>query len=201
VIWINAASHRSRIVENGRIGIAAKRWENDMTQEDWSAELTTHTGFAFRVRPARPEDEAALAGFFAQVTPDDLRFRFLSSIKEVGRDRIAAMTRVDHKQTENFLAFADGVPGIIATGMLACDAALETGEVAIVILPEHKHKGVSWELLRHIMRYAEAKGVKTLESLESRENRAAIELEKELGFVTQSYPDEPGLVLVRKDLR
>lgn len=171
-----------------------------MSNDDWSRDLVTRTGFRFHVRAARPEDETALAAFFTHMTADDLRFRFLSTIKEVGHDRLAAMTQIDHRRTENFLAFADGSPAIIATAMLACDDALDIGEVAIAIRSEDKKKGVGWELLGHIARYAEAKGVKTLESLESRENHAAIELEKELGFVAQSYPDDPSLVLVRRHL-
>ena len=171
-----------------------------MSDDDWSRDLVARTGFRFHVRPARPDDEPALAAFFTHVTADDLRFRFLSTIKEVGHDRLAAMTQIDHRRTENFLAFVDGNPVIIATAMLACDEALEIGEVAITIRSEDKKKGVGWELLGHIARYAEAKGVKSLVSLESRENHAAIELEKELGFVAQSYSEDPALVMVRREL-
>lgn len=172
-----------------------------MSTDDWSRELTTRTGFRFSVRPARPDDEAALAEFFTHVTLDDLRFRFLSTVKQVSADQLAAMTQFDHHRTENFLAFADGSPAVIATAMLACDDALEVGEVAIAIRAEDKNKGVGWELLRHITRYAEAKGVKSLESLESRANHQAIALEKELGFVAQPYPDDASLVLVRRQLK
>ena len=86
----------------------------DMMTLDWSRELTTRTGFEFNVRPAQPSDEAALAAFFTHVTPDDLRFRFLTGLKTVGHDRLAAMTMVDHRQTENFLAFIDDEAEIIA---------------------------------------------------------------------------------------
>jgi len=111
------------------------------------------------------------------------------------------MTQVDHLLTENFLAFAEDRKTIVATAMLACDDALEKGEVAISVRGEDKHKGVGWELLRLISRHAEAKGVKSLESLESRQNHAAIELEREQGFVAESYPDDATLVLIRKQLR
>ena len=66
---------------------------------------------------------------------------------------------------------------------------------------DYKHKGVAWELLRHAARYAEAKGVKTLESIESRENHEAIELEREQGFVAETYPDDATLMLIRKEFR
>ena len=47
---------------------------------------------------------------------------------------------------------------------------------------------------------AVAKGVKVLESIENRENHEAIELEREQGFVAESFPDDASLVLIRKRL-
>ena len=172
-----------------------------MTSNDWSRDLTTRTGLTFHVRPARPDDEAALAEFFRHVTPEDLRFRFLAGVKEVSHDRLVAMTRVDHRLTENFLAFAEGEQMIVATAMLAFDPSMNKGEVAISVHADYKHKGVAWELLRHAARYAEAKGVNALESTESRENHEAIELEREQGFVAETYPDDATLMLIRKEFR
>lgn len=167
--------------------------------DDLSQALSTRTGLRFQVRPARPNDEAALAEFFKHVTPEDLRFRFLATVREVGHDRLVAMTEIDHRRTENFIAFAqDGTT--IATGMLACDATLEKGEVAIAIRSEYKHKGVGWELLRYICKFAETKGVKVVESLEDRQNHEAIEVEREQGFEVDECSDDMRLVVLRKRL-
>ena len=171
-----------------------------MKKDDWTRDITTRTGLVLHVRPARPADEAALADFFAHVTPEDLRFRFLGSVRTVSHDRLVAMTSVDHKKTESFLAFAEDGKTIIGAAMLACDDAMEKGEVAISVRAEDKHKGVGWELLRHISQYAEVKGVGTLESVESRQNHEAIDLEREQGFVAESHPDDSTLVLIRKQL-
>ena len=171
-----------------------------MKIDDWSRDLTTRAGLTFHVRPARPADEAALAEFFTHVTPEDMRFRFLGGVREVCHERLVAMTHIDHRQTENFLAFAEDGKTIVATAMLACDDSLEKGEVAISIRAEYKHRGVGWELLRHIARFADAKGVKSLESIESRQNHEAIELEREQGFVTEPYPGDAALVLIRKQI-
>jgi N-acetylglutamate synthase-like GNAT family acetyltransferase len=118
----------------------------------------------------------------------------------VGQQRIAALAEIDHKLTENFLAFAEPGTPMIATAMLACDADLQRGEVAITIRDDYKHNGISWELLAHLARVAEAKGVKVLESIESRENHAAIDLERDMGFSVDADPDDPTLVIVRKKL-
>jgi N-acetylglutamate synthase-like GNAT family acetyltransferase len=168
--------------------------------DDDSKVLSTRTGFQFCVRPARPNDEAIVAEFFTHVTHEDLRFRFLSGLNVVPPQQITALTHVDHRQTENFLAFtADGAT-MIATAMLACDDAFEHGEVALAIRGDQKHKGVSWEMLAHVARHAEALGVHTLESIESRDNRAAIELERNMGFTTRAYPGDATLLLVSRTL-
>lgn len=171
-----------------------------MMTDDLSRYLNTRAGFRFLVRPARPEDEAGLAEFFTHVTPEDLRFRFLTTVKEVGHDRLAAMTKIEDRQTENFVAFTDDGKTIIAAGMLAADAALEKGEVAISIRSEYKHRGVGWELLRHICKVAESKGMKIIESLEDRQNHEAIEIEREQGFEADECPDDVRLLVLRKKL-
>jgi N-acetylglutamate synthase-like GNAT family acetyltransferase len=167
---------------------------------DWSRELTTRTGFIFKVRPAKPSDEAALAAFFTHVTPDDLRFRFLTGLKTVGHDRIAAMTTIDHLKTENFLAFVGDETEVIATAMLACDDEMKTGEVAISIRSDYKGKGVSWDMLHHVSTYAQAKGLEEIQSIETRDSHAAIDMEREMGFTACPYPEDPTLMLLHKHL-
>jgi N-acetylglutamate synthase-like GNAT family acetyltransferase len=165
-----------------------------------SKQLTTHSGFAFHIRPARKDDEDALHEFFKNVTAEDLRFRFLGSVKEVDHQRLLAMINVDHHQTESFVAKVHEDGPIIAAGMLACDAGLKVGEVAISIRSDHKSRGISWEMLRHITQVAEAKGLQSLQSLEDRSNQSAIRLEKEMGFSSRPYPGDSTLVLLEKTL-
>ncbi|MEO8684091.1 MAG: GNAT family N-acetyltransferase [Devosia sp.] len=166
----------------------------------WSGELVSRSGLKFHVRPVRPADEPALRLFFDNVTPEDLRFRFLTTLKRVGHDRLRAMIDVDHRRSETFIASVQVDGPIIAVAMLACDEAMEIGEVAITLSPAFKSKGFGWELLRHISRFAEANGIKMLQSLESRSNHAAIQLEQDFGFTAQTYPGDSTLVLVQKQL-
>jgi len=161
--------------------------------------LTTHTGFRFEVRRARPEDEPTLAEFFTHVTSEDLRFRFLGAVKEVSHERLVAMTRSDDAHIHNFVAFStDGM--LIAVATLASDRADRTGEVAICIRADRKHLGVGWNLLAHISKYAEKLGLEAIEAIESRENRAAIEVERDMGFTVTTDPDDATLVQVRREL-
>ena len=163
--------------------------------------LETRGGVHLGVRAASTEDEALLDEFFQHVSPEDLRFRFLSAMPRVPHEHIVAMTHVDHRQTENFLAFDERTGGLVATAMLACDAALERCEVAIVERAAFKGRGVGWELLRYVTEVARDRGIGVIESIEDCGNHAAIELQREMGFSVEACPGDATLVLVRKILQ
>ena len=169
-------------------------------EPDWTGYLKTWTGFEFFTRPAVAGDEKELGRFFDNVVPEDLRFRFLSSVCHVAPDQIRAMTNYDHRTTENFLAYDKDRTMVIASAMLAADPMLETAEVAIAILPGYKNLGASWTLLEHITRFAKARGIKRLEALESRDHHVAIQLDREMGFKAFPCPDDAGAVIVRFEL-
>jgi len=155
----------------------------------WARDLITRGGVAMHVRPVVPTDEGALAELFRHVTPEDIRFRFLTGLREVGRDRLTAMAQIDYRRMINFLAFAEDGQ-LIATAMLACDPDCVRAELAISVHADFKGRGVSWTLLQHVLDYARAEGIETVESVESSDNHAALKLEREAGFET--VPDESG---------
>lgn len=157
--------------------------------------LVTRSRYSFTVRPAEERDEDALEAFFTHVSPEDLRFRFLTAVGHVPHAMIEAMSHVNHKTTENFLAVdADG--SVVGSAMVAADEKLERAEVAISIHEDFKGRGIGWTLLEHVADYAKRRGIGRLQCIESRENHAAIELEREMGFTARPFEGEPGLVLV-----
>ena len=169
-------------------------------RRDGAIELVTHTGLTLSVRPVRSDDEPLLAEMFRHLTPQDMRFRFLGGMREVSHERLVAMTEVDHRRTENYLAFLDNGKTLVASTMLACDDTGRQAEVAIAVHAEYKHQGVAWELLRYAAQEAKRKGVVVLQSIESREHHDAVRLEREQGFAAKPYPDDATLVLIEKRL-
>ncbi len=165
-----------------------------------SIPMTTRTGFEFHVRPVAPSDEEALAEFFNHVTRDDLRFRFLSPIPEVGRELLSYLINVDHDHKEDFLALDIDDKTIIASAMIGANEDKSVAEVAIVVRSDYKHRGMSWTFLEYVISEARRSGIKKLQSIESRENHAAIELEREMGFTAKSYPGDATLMLLEFDL-
>ena len=162
-------------------------------------EVITRFGLGLKIRPVQPDDGPLLKAFFENVTQDDLRFRFLTAMLHVSDERIAAMVDVDHKETEDFLAFIDDGT-LVGSGMVVTDPSGERAEVAIAVHEDFKHRGIGWTLLNHAADHARAQGVKTLEAVESRSNQEAIEVERDFGFTVKAYPDDPTLVVVSKQL-
>lgn len=167
---------------------------------DWQSDLTTRSGYTFHVRPVSPDDEPALASFFAHVGKDDLRFRFLTAIGTIGHDQLVRLVTVDHQHSENFLACEIGSDRVIASAMLAADDDGARAEIAIAIRSDFKGRGISWTLLDHVARFARAKGIRTLESMESRDNHAAIDMERERGWTAHPCPGDPSAMILRLTL-
>lgn len=170
-----------------------------MTQTRW--QRTTWTGVDIDIRAARPDDEALLTELFRTVSPEDLRFRFLSSLSRVPPEQIHRMTNVDHETAESYLAFLrDNLEMPVATAMLASDPTGKRAEVAISLHADYRQRGIGWEMLSFLSEQAEARGIEVIESIESRDNRAALEVERDMDFQLESIPGDPTLVLVSKRL-
>jgi acetyltransferase len=145
--------------------------------------LPTRCGMTLHVRTVVAEDEPVMAALFAALSPEDLRHRFLSAIRQVDPARIRAMTRVDHDRTESFLAYAEGEA--VAAAMLVIDEDGVEGEVAVVVRSDLKGHGIGWTMLEHLLRHARARRLKAVRSIEAGDNVATIALEREMGFAVR----------------
>jgi acetyltransferase len=148
----------------------------------------------------RPDDEALLMEFFTHVASEDLRFRFLTGLRIVDRERIVAMTQVDYRRSITFLAFAEDDETPIAAATLVADADRTRAELALATRSDMKRQGVSWTLLQHVLRYAEAERIGSVEAIESADHEDALRMERELGFTVSTDPDDPTLRIVRRTM-
>jgi acetyltransferase len=161
-------------------------------------QLATRDGLVLDVRAAFAEDEPLLEVFFDAVSDEDRRFRFLAASRHVSHDQLVPLTHVDHWRTESFLAFDRQSGALVASALLACDAQMDTGEIAISIRRDYRGRGVGWTMLDLLASEAQKRGLRRVISIEDRDNHAAIELERENGFVAQGIDGDPHLVLLEK---
>lgn len=163
--------------------------------------LPTRSGIELMVRPATEADEQALSDFFDKVSDEDRRFRFLTAAQHLSHAQLDPLIHADHFRSESFLAFDAANDELVASALLACDNRMDTAEVAISIRQDYRGKGAAWALLDMLAQEAERRGARCVCSIESRDNHAAIELEREKGFVPSSVEGEPALVMLTKTFR
>ena len=178
----------------------ATRLQTTLPEVGGECTLATRSGYSFTVHPASPDDSAKLRMLFRSMTPDDLRFRFLSALREVPDATVAALIKVDHDRSEHFLAFDPDTGEMVASAMLAGDPDRKAAEVAIAVHEDYKGRGIGWTLLEAVAGFARDRGFAVLRSIESHDNRAAIELGREMGFTVRALEGEPGLVVVEARL-
>lgn len=163
-----------------------------------ATELFTRSGVALTVRPANPSDKPLLEDFFKHVSADDLRFRFLTTIRRVDDARIAELCMVDIPRTITFLALRGNL--VVAIGTFAGDPEAHKGEVALTTRPDWKHQGVSWSLLEHLIRFARTHGYREIASIEASDNAGALEVERDMGFRLSLLGADSGEFLASKTI-
>lgn len=170
----------------------------DMQSDTAVSTLPTRSGLTITVRPATEADEDALAALFDGVTAEDRRFRFFSAIDHISHERLDPLIHADHHQTESYVAFDASTGQMIASALLAADKAMDTGEIAVSIHADYKGRGVGWALLDFLGQEAQRRGLRRVIAIESRDNHAAIELEREKGFTPSAFDGDPSLVILTK---
>ena len=163
--------------------------------------LTTRTGVVLAVRPATEADEPALVALFDAVSDDDRRFRFFAAAAHVSHEQLEPLIHADHFRSESYLAFDQANGDLVASALLACDNALDTGEVAVSVRGDRKGEGIGWAMLFHLTDEARRRGVRRVIAIESRDNHAAIEVERDEGFVPEAFEGDPTLVVLAKTFR
>src|SRR3546814_18865277 len=86
-------------------------------------EVMARSGLRLSIRRATRDARALLKDFFEGVSLEDLRFRFLTAMLKVSDEQIAILVDVDHKQTEDFLAFIHDGP-LREIGRASCRASV-----------------------------------------------------------------------------
>ena len=172
--------------EAGRLAIAPYPAE---LAESWDA-----AGETLHIRPIRPEDAAAHAALFARIGPEDIRYRFFSTLRELSPERIARMTQVDYDREMAFVATrANG--DTVGVSRLVRDG--EEGEFAVIVQPDMKGRGLARKLMGRLVDWGRAQGMAAVVGQVMADNQPMLQFVRRLGFTLRRVPDDPELVEAR----
>lgn len=171
------------------------------------AETLESRGERLTIRPIRPEDAAAHGEFFRRLSPQDIRYRFFSALRELSREQLARMTQVDFDREMAFIAVRE-VPGgpaetvgvarlVRETGAEAGPGAAHaggTGEFAIIVQPDMRGRGVAAVLMHKLIAWGRAQGLGSMVGQVLADNAPMLGFMRRLGFKIRRMPGEPDVV-------
>ncbi|MFG1299509.1 bifunctional acetate--CoA ligase family protein/GNAT family N-acetyltransferase [Xanthobacter sp. V3C-3] len=165
---------------------------------DDATELALTDGSSVILRPIRPEDEPGLVDIVHRSDPQDVRMRFLGSVKDFPHLMAARLSQIDYDREMALVAVEDsgeicGVVRIIA------DPDNEEAEYAVMVRSDMKGKALGYQLMTQILDYARRRGLRKVFGDVLRENGPMLHLAEDLGFKV-SNSEDPTVMRVVIDL-
>ena len=154
------------------------------------------------LRPIRPEDTEEHQRFFHSLDPLDVRMRMFVQIRELQPSQLARMTQIDYDREMAFIAVrkrADGSDETLGVVRGVADPDNDKAEFAIIIRSDLKGMGLGSILMNKLIAYFRQRGTREIVGEALSDNRAMMELMRDLGFRLRSNPGD-GTVELQFDL-
>ena len=167
----------------------------------WHERQRLPNGREVLIRPIRPEDADPLRASFPLLQPEEVRQRFLHSMRLLPEDMLERLTRVNPKSEFALVAAEPLPPGEALVGAVArviTDPDGEQGEFAILVSHYVAGQGLGRYLMTRLVKWARGKKLKRLYGDVLEDNQPMLSLAYSLGFERRSMED--GLVRVVLEL-
>jgi acetyltransferase len=165
---------------------------------EWARDVTVRDQ-TFHVRPIRPADAALYPDFFEQMDKEDMRLRFFSLSKHFSDKLLIRLTQLDYDREMAFVAL-DRDGNLCGVARIFADPDHETAEYALLVRSDLKGQGLGWTMLRHLLDFAKADGLKRVYGTVLSENSGMLKMCREFGFQLAVDKNDPGIVKVSLDL-
>jgi acetyltransferase len=164
----------------------------------YPAELTRTyqaKGRKFTLRPIRPEDADQHAALFARMPPEDMRYRFFSSVKNLPAEQIARMTDIDYAREMAIVAVDEAKAETAgAARLVRNDTDGKTAEFAVAVDAAAKGLGLASALMRDVIAWGKAQGVEEITGQILADNQPMLAFIKGLGFRIERVQGESDIV-------
>jgi acetyltransferase len=166
----------------------------------WEAWAETPEGPCFFIRPIKPEDEHLYGAFVAKLSPEDVRFRFLTPRKEFSHRFIARFTQIDYARAMAFVGLDAEQNALLGVARLAADPDYTRAEYAVIVRSDLKGTGIGWALMQHLIHYAAVEGLHELCGEVLSTNTRMLEMCRSLGFDIAADSEDSSVTKVRLTL-
>jgi acetyltransferase len=152
--------------------------------------ITLQDGLEVILRPIQPDDAAHLQDTFDHLSMETIYLRFLSFKKELPDEEARRLATVDYTSRMAFVALCkkngrDIVIGVARYALLDPDHP-DIAESAVVVQDEYQGRGLGKLLLKRLVEYARAKGIRHLRGNLQLGNNRMLDLVKNCGLPYQT---------------
>jgi acetyltransferase len=200
VVALDARIRVKRVAHDGTARLAIRPYPTGLEEK-----IVLPDGRTLLLRPVRPEDGPAFIETFEKLSPEDVRMRFFAPKKSLSPNFAARLTQIDYDREMALVLSDPDQPSrkaeIYGVVRIAADPDNEKAEYAILVRTDMKGLGLGPFLMRRIIDYARARGIRTLFGDVLRENESMLKLCRSLGFSVRSVPEEADIVEVKLELQ
>ena len=157
---------------------------------------TLRDGERLIIRPVRPEDAEQHAAFFARLSPQDIRYRFFTAMRELSAEMTARLTQIDYDREMAFVAAREATGETVGVARLVSENEHE-GEFAVIVQADMKGKGVASHLMRRLIEWARGRGMGAIVGQVLADNAPMLTFVRGLGFTVKRMVGEPDVMDVR----
>lgn len=151
----------------------------------WCEAIELIDGRRFLLRPMIPHDADKLRESFHNLTPEEVRMRFMHPIREL-TPRYAVQLASPDPEREFALVLVEAKPpeeaGIYAVARARIDDTGKAAEFAIIIGGDLKRHGLGRHLLGRTVEWCRKKRLDAIYGFILRDNRSMLRLARSLGF-------------------
>ncbi|WP_147652761.1 GNAT family N-acetyltransferase [Vulcaniibacterium gelatinicum] len=168
----------------------------------WHEQLRLANGREVLIRPIRPEDAGPLRAGFGLLHPEEIRQRFLYTMKELTPEMAERLTRPDPRREFALVAAEPLPPGEALVGAVARVAIGDDpreAEFAILVSHYIAGMGLGRHLMRRLVRWARGRKLERLYGDVLEHNQPMLALAESMGF-RRMHTGTPGLVRVVLEL-
>ena len=166
-----------------------------MTVQDSFSMVTA--GHAVTIRAVRKEDTDLEADFVKNLSAETKHYRFFGAVKELTSADLKRYCDLDGTRCMAFIAtiLQDGREIQVGVGRFVPAERPEAREVALTVADDWRHQGLEAVLLKELVKYAVAHGVKQLFSVDLSDDSVMRDLGRQFAISTARDPNDSHQVI------
>jgi GNAT superfamily N-acetyltransferase len=169
------------------------------SQQQWAE--TLNDGSRALIRPLTTADVAQNAAFIGALSPRSRHSLFLGGIARLSDRDLRRMCDVDHAEQMAYVAVDTHEPHEqIGVCRYAFTDPAQGAEISVAVADAWQRKGLGSRLLRHLIDYARAHGIRRLFSMDDAGNEPMRHLARRFGFAEARDSENPHQVVFSLDL-